>query len=226
MTRKGQAPSEGCEQPLSFVMPGPCGPFPRGSAVRQMGCWQIDPCSYGSCQSAVRNSPKHPPLSAPRSLRDLPGCGCILKKNTPKPQIWAFRVIKCLNVCTLVGPGVDGFLFSIHNFRTLCYNKEKTDSISLKHQSKVILFNRDWPSPVCFIEHCGMASLLLCVQSQWDGDLRGNLSLTSFWLTGFSSEAQPIGLALIMTRDDGMLIRTDQALNSLSDAPGSLWGQR
>lgn len=28
-----------------------------------------------------------------------------------------------------------------------------------------------------------------------------------------------------MTPDDGMLIRTDQALNSLSDAPGSLWGQ-
>lgn len=28
--RKGQAPSEGCKQPLSFVMPGPCGPSPRG----------------------------------------------------------------------------------------------------------------------------------------------------------------------------------------------------
>ncbi|CAB1436454.1 unnamed protein product [Pleuronectes platessa] len=34
-------------------------------------------------------------------------------------------------------------------------------------------------------------------------------------------KAQPIGLVLIMTRDDGMLIRTDQALNSRSDASGS-----
>lgn len=35
---------------------------------------------------------------------------------------------------------------------------------------------------------------------------------------------QPIGLALIMTGDDGMLIRTDQALNSLSAAAGWPWG--
>lgn len=71
-------------------------------------------------------------------------------------------------------------------------------------------------------------ALIVFDRALWDedGDQRGNLSPTSFWLTGLSSEAQPIGLALIMTWDDGMLIRTDQALNSLSDAPGSLRGHR
>lgn len=203
MTRKGQAPSEGCEQPLSFVMPGPCGPSPRGSAVRQMGCWQIDPCSYGSCQSAVRKTPQNILLSQLRAE----------KKNIPQKNkhlsllgLWMF---KCLYFS-----GTREVMDRLPPF-VISGSVSNSPSLSLKCQKSSASFP---PGPLssCLIERL------------WDedGDQRGNLSPTSFWLTGLSSEAQPIGLALIMTWDDGMLIRSDQALNSLSDAPGSLRGHR
>lgn len=81
MTQKGQAPSEGCEQPLGFVTPGPCGRSPRAgwwsSAVRQMGCWQIDPCSYSSCQS-VREKTFQSILIFPLLVAKIsPTWGCV-----------------------------------------------------------------------------------------------------------------------------------------------------
>lgn len=81
MTRKGQAPSEGCEQPLGFVTPGPCGRSPRAgrwsSAVRQMGCWQIDPCSYSSCQSVREKTFQSILIFLPLVAKISPTWGCV-----------------------------------------------------------------------------------------------------------------------------------------------------
>lgn len=196
-------PQRGLRTAPELCHAGPVWPVPQGLCCASDGVLADRPLLIRQLSvSREKNSPKHPPLSAP----------CRKEKYSPKTKhlsllgLWMF---KCLYFS-----GTREVMDRLPPF-VISGSVSNSPSLSLKCQKSSASFP---PGPLssCLIERL------------WDedGDQRGNLSPTSFWLTGLSSEAQPIGLALIMTWDDGMLIRTDQALNSLSDAPGSLRGHR